>query len=167
MGQRFWARHNCWVGHSHFGTEATKVLQFWNGKNVHSGLLTNTKTWWWPGEYTTLFMLRRLFTQQVWPKDDRTAATWRTMELNAHIHRYCVYPDMARRGTAQHDTARHHVYTPKFYWKWAGRHLIKMACLTFASVIPVFLSTFARDSSSHLASVIPTLVPSIPTVSAA
>ena len=106
MGQRFWARHNCWVGHSHFGTEATKVLQFWNGKNVHSGLLTNTKTWWWPGEYTTLFMLRRLFTQQVWPKDDRTAATWRTMELNAHIHRYCVYPDMARRGTAQHDTAR-------------------------------------------------------------
>ena len=31
MGQRFWACHNHWVGHSHFGTEATNVgmLQPW------------------------------------------------------------------------------------------------------------------------------------------
>ena len=58
MGQHFWACHNRWVGHSHFGTEATKVLWPWLfGVNfdVHSGLLTDTKTWWWPGEYTTLF----------------------------------------------------------------------------------------------------------------
>ena len=26
MGQRFWACHNHWFGHSHFGTKATKVL---------------------------------------------------------------------------------------------------------------------------------------------
>ena len=58
MGQRFWACHNHWVGHSHFGTEATKLLRPWLfGANfdVHSGLLTDTKTWWWPCEYTTLF----------------------------------------------------------------------------------------------------------------
>ena len=58
MGQRFWACHNHWVGHSHFGTEATKLLRpwlFWANFEVHSGLLTDTKTWWWPCEYTTLF----------------------------------------------------------------------------------------------------------------
>ena len=58
MGQRFWACHNHWVGHSHFGTEATKLLRpwlFWANFDVHSGLLTDTKTWWWPCEYTTLF----------------------------------------------------------------------------------------------------------------
>ena len=58
MGQRFWACHNHWVGHSHFGTEATKLLRPWLfGANfdVHSGLLTDTKTWWWPCEYATLF----------------------------------------------------------------------------------------------------------------
>ena len=58
MGQRFWACHNHWVGHSHFGTEATKLLRpwlFWANFDVHSGLLTDTKTLWWPCEYTTLF----------------------------------------------------------------------------------------------------------------
>ena len=58
MGQRFWACHNHWVGHSHFGTEAAKLLRswlFWANFEVHSGLLTDTKTWWWPCECTTLF----------------------------------------------------------------------------------------------------------------
>ena len=50
--------HNHWVGHSHFGTEATKVLRPWLFRAIlHAGLLTDTKTWWWPGEYTTLLDL--------------------------------------------------------------------------------------------------------------
>ena len=71
MGQRFWACHNHWVGHSHFGTEATKLLRpwlFWANFEVHSGLLTDTKTWWWPCEYTTLFGPHLVYFRAPWSR---------------------------------------------------------------------------------------------------
>ena len=60
---------NWWVnvsGHVITTDLATPILElkpleccrpwiFWANFDVHSGLLTDTKTWWWSGDYTTLF----------------------------------------------------------------------------------------------------------------
>ena len=66
MGQRFWACHNHWVGHSHFGTEATKLLRpslFWANFEVHSGL-----TDWYKNLVMTMWVIQTLFdTCKVWP----------------------------------------------------------------------------------------------------
>ena len=127
MGQRFWACHNHWVGHSHFGTEATKLLRpwlFWANFEVHSGLLTDTKTWWWPCEYTTLFgphLVQECHFRAPWSRTN--SKKWRGAKRRLNHH--------TGSGVSSGCYTWSHLCTillsilpaemkPQFFWQWTN-----------------------------------------------